>query len=402
MFSRLLLEHPWWLLLLAPLLIGIFTRTSKTYFSKAHSHIAPVSLNGHPRIYRAWQVISYALPKWIKVFVLILMIAALADVTRGYTVVVGQKIFQRFIIGVDATSSMYGFFAPYSSITCKQNGIFFPRIKGSCRALRRVVDDVEKETKGEIRPRVLLGLIQWAYSSAVVSYPTSDYVRFREKIENLEFMSHGLGVSTLMHNALWNMFLMAFDRNMKKDSGYTHLTGLDIQIIYASLAPGPPGSPLYLPKDILEKVAKIKLEMRDTIFIMPTDAVVYYLKDRMDGQHPSIRRVLQLAEIFEIPVQFLSTDEDYPELKLLARRTGFGPPGGPQRGDFRVVRKEGDVYLIDEMLSGILESRFGLTVPTFETHRESYADLMLEISLTLLTFGVLWKKILARSLTDAE
>lgn len=402
MFTSLLSEHPWWLLLLAPLTVGILTRIPRTYISKAHSHIAPLSLVTGARSRRVLRKVALALPSWIKALVLVLIIVALVDVTRGYTVVVGQKIFQRFIIALDVSSSMYGFTTPLSTITCKKNGVLFPRIRGSCRALYRVVDDIEKETKGELRPRVLIGLIQWAIKSAVVSYPTSDYKRSREKIDMLEFNSHGLGNATIMQGALWDMFLMALDRNMKKDSGFTHFSGRDMQILYASLAPGPKGSPLYLPKDMTEKIVKVKEEMRDTVFIVPTDAVVFYLQGRMDGQHPSIRRGLQLAEILEIPVYFISTDEDYPELKRLARRTGFGPASGPHRGDFRVVRREGDTYLIDEMVSGILQSRFGLTTPTYETRRESYADVALELALTLALLGVLWNKLVIRSLTDQE
>lgn len=402
MFSLFLWEHPWWLLLLVPLVIGMATRIPSTYISKAHFHIAPFSSVRGISLRRIARRVALAILPVTKALILVFVVVALADITRGYTVVIGQKIFQRFIMGLDVSSSMYGFSTSLSTITCKQNGVLFSRIKGSCRALWRVVDDVEKETKGEARPRILLGLLQWAWSSAVVSYPTSDYARFRDKVDKLEFNSHGLGVSTMMHTALWDMFLMAFDRNLKINSGFTYFSGRDMQMIYASLAPGPKESPLYLPKDIAEKIAKVKMEMRDTIFIVPTDAVVFYLQGRMDGQHPSIRRLLQLAETLEIPVHFISTDEDYPELKRLARRTGFGPIGGPQRGDFRVVRKEGDIYLIDEMVGAILQSRFGLSVPTYETRRESYSDLAIEIILTLALFGVMWNKLVVRSLTDPE
>ena len=402
MFASLLLEHPWWLLLLIPLVIGFFRRVHSTYISKAHTHIAPISL---VKGINARKIMGWArriTPILVTALILVCIIVALVDITRGYTIVVGQKMFQRFIIALDVSSSMYGFGSELPMITCGKNGVLFPRIRGSCQALLRVVEDIEKETKGEMRPRILIGLTQWAYKSAVVSYPTSDYKRLREKINLLEFKGHNLGASTQMHAALWDMFLMALERNLKKNSGFAHLSGRDIQILYGALAPGAKDSILYLPRDILERVVKVKEEMRDTIFIVPTDAVVHFLKDRMDGQHPSLRRLLQLAEVLEIPVYFISTDEDYPELRRLARRTGFGPLGGPQRGDFLMVRKEGEGYLIDEMLRGVFQSRFKLTVPTYEERRESYADLALEIALTLVIFQVLWRKLVTRSLTDYE
>ncbi|MDO8591146.1 MAG: VWA domain-containing protein [bacterium] len=402
MFPQLFLEHPWWLILLIPLVIGIGVRISSTYFLKAHSHIAPIFLRKWHRLRKIGRRIALALPIWIKVLTLILIITALVDVTRGYVIVLGQKVTQRIIVNLDVSSSMYGFGSPLSTITCKQNSILFPRIRGACRALYRLVDDVEKETRGEVRPRVTLSLLQFASRSAVVSYPTTDYVRFREKVDRLEFKDHGLGASTSMHLALWDMFLMALERNRKKDSGFTNLTGYDLQKIYAALAPGPRTSPLYIPQDLAKKLSQIKIEMRDTVFMVPTDAVVFYLQFKMDSQHPSIRRLMQLAEFLEIPVYFLSTDEHYPDLQRLARRTGFGPLGGPHRGEFLMVRKEQDEYLIEGLVTKILASRFNITIPTYETRRESYTDLMLELALTLAVFGVLWKKFVARSLTDLE
>ena len=404
MFSQLVLEHPWWLILLIPLAIGVLKRVPSAYLSKAHSYIAPIFLNRKAKIRHSWQRFAFAVPNLAKIIVLVFIVAALIDITRGYTVVVGQKTSQRLIVALDVSSSMYGFGASFSSITCERNSVLFPRIKGACRALYRLLGDVERETRDEKNPRVLLGLMQFAGNSAVVSYPTSDYARFRKKIDILEFRSHGLGISTNMHTAMWDMFLVALNRNLEANSGFTRLTGEDMRKIYSALAPGPENSSLYLSKDTALKIVKIKSEMKDTVFIIPTDALVDYLKYRMDRERPSIRRLMQLAEILEIPVYFLSTDEDYPDLKRLARRTGFGPLGGPYRGDFLMVSKEKNEYLVDELVSRITRSRFGLTVPTYESRRQSYADLAIELALTFLGFGVLWKKCVAsaRSLTDQE
>ena len=401
MFSQLIFEHSWWLLLLIPLAIGFFTRKSFTYISKAHSHLAPVSLR-RARICHWWWKFAFGVPRWTKVLTLVFIVAALLDITKGYIVLVSQKTSQRFFVDVDVSSSMYGFGTSFSTITCKKNSEFFPRIKGVCRASYRLVDEVERETKNEKEPRIQLALLQFAWRSAVVSYPTSDYRRYRAKIDELEFNRHGLGASTRIHAALWDMFLMAFGRNMKQDGGFTYLSAKDIQIIYAALAPGPKDSPLYFPRDLVEKLTKMRQEMRDTVFIMPTDAVVSYLVGKMDGVHPSIRRLMRLAEFLEIPVYFLSTDEEYPELKRLARRTGFELPEGSYRGDFLMVRQEKDEYLIEELMARLLKSRFGLSVPTYEERRESYADFFLELSLTFIAFGVLWRKLVSRSLTEQE
>lgn len=402
MLKSFVLECPWWLILIIPIIIGIITKVSSTYFSKAHLHTAPIFLSGMARTRKSLQYCSFQIPNLTKILVLVLMILALTDITKGYTVITGQKVFHRIIVSIDVSSSMYGYRTNISNINCKHNANLFIRIRGSCRALYRLVNEVEKEAKDEKRPRILLGLLQFASKSAVVSYPTSDYARFRKKIDVLEFKSHGLDNATDMHDAIWDMFIMALDRNMSANSNFTNLTADDINTIYTALAPGPKESALHIPKSIAEKMAKIKNEMKDTIFIIPTDAVMHYLKKRMDGQHPSIRRLLQLAELIEIPVYFISTDEDYPELKRLAVRTGFGPLGGQHRGNFLMVRREKDEYLIDEIVGGILKSRFGMKIPISESRRKSYSGLAIELSLTFLGFGILWKKYVARSLTDIE
>lgn len=402
MFSSFVLEHPWWFLLVIPVVIGILTKIPLGYIFKAHLYTAPIFLSRRTKIRQAWQNFSLEVPNSTKVLTLLLIILALVDITMGYTVVTERKTSHRIIVNLDVSSSMYGFSTNITNINCSRNANQFPRIKGACHALYRLVNDVDKETKDEKNPMILLGLLQFASKSAVVSYLTTDYTRFRKKIDVLEFNSHSLGSATNMHSAIWDMFIMALDRNMKKNSNFIHLSGVEVRVIYNALAPGPQKSNLYFPKDVGEKISRIKNEMRDTIFIIPTDAVVSYLKSRMDGQHPSIRRLLQLAEALEIPVYFISTDEDYPELKRLAVKTGFGPSGGPHRGNFLMVRREKDEYLIDKIVSGILNSRFGMKVSSYESRRESYAGLAIELALTFLVFGILWKKYVARSLTDVE
>lgn len=402
MFPSFFLENPWWFLLVIPLVIGCLTKIPFGYFRKAHLHTAPIFLSRRVKIRQVWQYISLEIPNSTKIIALLLIILALVDIKVGYTVVTAKKVSHRIIINLDVSSSMYGFETKIQNINCGNNAQFFPRIRGSCRALYRLINEVEKETRGENYPRILLGLLQFSGRSAVVSYPTSDYSRFKRKVDVLEFKSHGLGISTEMHLAIWDMFIMALDRNMEKNSNFTHLAGEDVKTIYNALAPGQQKLALYLPKNVALKVEKIKNEMRDTVFIVPTDAVMFYLQMRMYAPHPSIMRLLQLAEALEIPVYFISTDEDYPELKRLAVKTGFGPMGGSHRGNFLMVRREKDEYLIDEIVSGILSSRFGMEIPYYELRRKSYAGLAIELSLTFLVFGILWRKCVARSLTDLE
>ena len=110
----------------------------------------------------------------------------------------------------------------------------------------------------------------------------------------------------------------------------------------------------------------------------------------------------QLAELLETPFFYLSTDEFYPELKRLARHTGSGPPDGPNRGDFFMVKKDGDYAQMSELVSAILKARFSQKITVNVIRRESYAEVCVGIALVLFIVSLWWNKTFARSLTDTE
>jgi len=128
-----------------------------------------------------------------------------------------------------------------------------------------------------------------------------------------------------INGVIWNMYLMALDRNFKNEPGFVFLSENDKEWIARALNPASADSPSILSDELRNKLMRIREELRDTVFIVFTDAVVQYLTIQMySEQHGfpfSIERELKLAELLELPVFFISTDEFYPELKELARYT---------------------------------------------------------------------------------
>jgi len=333
------------------------------------------------------------------------MVFLMVDITRAYVVVTDQRARHRIFVLIDSSSSMYGFFTALKSITCKTNGQFFPRISGVCRALYQLIDTLERAGAGkEAEAKDLIAVGQFAEHSYVVSYLTDDYRRLRERIDRLEFQSYLiLGSATNMHLAIWDMYLMALERNRDPSSGYTYLSDEELRKIALALAPGPRGSPLVFPETLVEKLKKIREELRDTTFLVTTDAVMQYLESRVEGGNPqSIRRQMQLGEYLETPWYFLSSDEFYPELARLARLTGYGLAGGNNHGDFLMVKREGDFAQMQDLVAQILQSRLGRTVPVKSERRESWAVPLAIAILTLLAMSVVWNKWFSRSLTTSE
>src|SRR3990167_4814231 len=99
----MILEHPWWFLLIIPVVIGALTKVSSTYFSKAHLNIAPIFLNKSAKVRQVLRFISFRIPDLTKILVLTFIILALVNITEDFTVTVGRKVSYRIIISLDVS-----------------------------------------------------------------------------------------------------------------------------------------------------------------------------------------------------------------------------------------------------------------------------------------------------------
>lgn len=395
-------QNPWWFLALIPLALGMFLRTKKYYVGKLHSYLL-VGKRGRIRT-----KVRFALPSFFETIGLILFVIALADLTLTHRSVTEKATTHRFISWVDSSSSMtwkqksgWSGGIP-SAIPCKGKEVrFFPRIDGACRALYRIVEEVEQAAKEKGRnERDLIGIGQFARDSFVISYPSNDYARLREKIDRMSLRSWAiLGIHTNMHLGMWDMYLMILDRNTKKDSGLTYLSGREMLVLARSLGPGRSGANYVPPSELREKLLQLRAELKDTVLIMITDALVYQVSNVLNVSPYSLKKMLELAAFLEMSVYFISTDEFHPELKRLARATGSGPVGGKQRGDFLVVKKERDYYNIEELIINILRERLGRVVLVPVERRESYGEWFVVLGLTSLVIAVVLQQTISRSLT---
>lgn len=396
--GQIMLQQPYWLLLLIPLFLGLFFRSRAHYVQKTHDYLK--KRQGERRF---WTRVRFSLPLSCVLFAMILLVAALGDATRGYVFIEEIARMHRIFVWVDSSSSMYGFSTTLPSITCEKNAEFFPRIYGACRALSRLIADIErfsydkKYNKGED----LIGIGQFATHSYVIAYPSQDYGRLREKVRNMEFYSRGiLGIHTNIHLAMWDLYLMALDRNLRSANRATHLSGKELRLLAKSLEPESMFSSYTPPQELVKKLSLIREEFRDTVFIFITDALMMQMDLVMNRPPYSLKKQMQLAVFLELPVFYLSVEDYHPELKRLARLTGFGPVDGGNRGDFLIVRREHDFAHIEDLVRRILEARFQMTATRSIERRESYSELCVRLALIFLVLGLVLQKTAARSLTD--
>lgn len=393
-------ENPWWFLLVIIFVLGLFLRQRSHYLKKAHIHFAPLYMQP---MESTRKVLTQAIPAIFSFLTMLAITGALANFNIGYIRIQEEEASNRIIGSVDTSGSMV-VQRPYTSspvgaavVTCNTNSWWYPRAHGACRTLYKLLDEIEMHSKKRKDDSIkdLVGLFVFGTASYVLSQPSSDYAAIRTKVDTFNWKDERISGSTNFHLALWDMFLMALERNTFKDSGFTYLSGAEIKILGNSLrAPGN-----FFPPPFLEdKLKRIRSELRDTVLFLVTDTEI----GALDTPEYSARKLLQLAAFLEMPVYVISVEMFDMNLKNLLKRTGFGPPDGPGRGDLFVVKKERDLYNIEKLVDDILKTRFSLRVSTFREERKFYGWWFVLAALTFASIRVFLKMKFDRSLTDVE
>ncbi len=397
--------QPLWFIALIPVFIGIFLKRKGGYMYKES---ISVSQRGARNLFRT------CLPLFFATLTLVFIVLALTDVTRKYSVEEETLSVNRIFVAIDNSSSMYDF-SGNTPIYCtdKNLDITFPRIYGACRALYRLIDETQafSQKKG-IGEEDKIAILRFALYSFGQIPPTSDYERLRVTIDKMNWrLRSTLGIFTEIHLALWDMYLMAIERNRVRDGESVYFSKKDIEALYYALAPEEGVETISLPNNFMGSVNKegeyipgkidlLREELKDTVFIIITDAYPGQLDSRLNKEPVSLIKMLSFAKILHLPVYFISTDNPHLVYKRLARETGFGPVGSPNRGDFLVVKKDDSFKRIEELMANILAARFGRKFSTFIERRESYTPLFSILALTFFLFWVLSKETIRRSLTD--
>lgn len=391
-------HHPGYLFLFVLILLGFFFR--KNSYSLPIS-VSYLRISGRMRTH-----FRFALPYFLGFLCLSAIILGLVDITRTIISVKEQKSQHRIFVAIDKSSSMWGFGAKHLSIKCVTTARFYPRIWGECRAMFKIIDAVEKRAlreKGDAKVEDLVSIILFARDAAVISYPTSDYPVLRKKMENIDWLSGAsgrLGINTNIHLAVWGMLRMALERNLRVESGTASFTGKDMRLLQRVL--GPKISPdFFPPKELDEKLKALRKELRDTLFIVLTDALTGQMESVMDAEPYSLKKLMQLFSYIGVQTVFISTDEFHLELARLAKRTGFEDGGRSWRGDFIMVRKERDYTNIESLVDRVLAERFGMSVFASVERRVSYTEWFAGAALIFLGIALICKLTMARTLTDS-
>lgn len=393
-------KYPWILLLAVLVLISLFLGKASYRIPFSFSHLRPAKHVG-----RIWTRVRFALPLFFGFLAMCSTLVAIADITRTTVYVREQKSQHRIFASVDKSSSTWNFSAQHPSITCTTTAKFYPRIWGECRAMLRIIDMVARrasEEKGTQKVEDLISIILFAREAAVISYPTSDYTALRRRMESIDWLGRTtgrLGIHTNIHYAVWGMIRMALERNMRGESGITPLGGVDMRVLARALDPSL-SRDFSPPREIESKLKLIRPELRDTIFVVLTDALEYQMETAMNASPHSLRKLLQLLAFVELQTVFISTDEFHLETARLSKRTGFEDPSGSQRGEFLMVRKERDYENIEVLVGKILSERFGMKISAPVERRVSYAEEFLLAALIFTCIALLSKLTVARSLTE--
>lgn len=332
------------------------------------------------------------------------IVFALGDVTRRYVTDVVTYAFNRLYITLDNSSSMYGFSGD-GPIYCEDRNLkySFPRIWGACRINSRIIDATEVHSKKrDDGRRDQLGFLRFARNSFVGTYGTTDYDRARTWLKELNWRDREkMGVHTEIHLALWDMWQVALQRNFRHADGFTSLDERDrAMLLKAFAAEGSDISAVRFqpPRALVPKLESLKSDLRDTAFIIVTDAHEGQFDSRLNASPVSLTKMMKMAEYLEMPVYVISMNIDHAFVRKLAERTGHGPHGGADRGAFYLLKGEKNYEDVDAVVDKILSTRFR-TVAKQTTRREGYTPMLGGLAALLVFLGVLAELTVGRSLT---
>lgn len=355
------------LLLLLPLVFGSFGVGRVRAVTKTWNEDGGISLRSRFRVF---------LPRACCFVGLVFAVFALADVARRYVVTHDQFAVNRLYVTLDNSSSMYGF-GGGDPIHCADKDLKYeyPRIWNGCRAMARIVDATEEYAKtkkdGDER-KDRIGLLRFGLYSFVEIYGTSDYDRVRKVMRELNWRDPKTGIFTEIHLALWDMFQVALQRNFRKAEGVTFLDEKERILLVRSLYPEGLEVHYHPPRLLEPKLRALRTDLRDTAFIIITDAHEGQFDGRLDKSPVSLVKMMQLAEFLEVPVYVISIYTDHERVRKLAARTGYGPMGGKDRGGFFLLKGEKNYEHMDVIVNEILASRFRIVATEKEWRRETY------------------------------
>lgn len=333
----------------------------------------------------------------------IFIVLGLADVARRYTVTEHRYMTNRLIVTLDNSSSMYNF-GYGDPIHCADQDLkrTYPRIWGACLAMARLIDETEEYAKkkhAEDR-KDQIAILRFGLNSFVESYATSDYDRLRAIMKKLNWRDPRTGIFTEIHLALWDMYQVALQRNARGTEGFQSFSEEERLLLARSLSPEGLEVRYHVPLSLEGKLRAMRADLRDTAFIIISDAQEGQFEQRLDKAPVSLVKMMQLAEYLEVPVYVVSIYADNERVRKLASQTGYGPMGGKNRGAFYLLKGEKNFADMGAIVDKILSARFRFDSRLSELRRESFASLCALLALILIGTGLLlslspWGRVLS-------
>lgn len=378
------------LLLLVPIALGSVGVGRSRAITKAWNESGESSPRSRFRV---------LLPRFCCLIGLVFVVFALADISRRFVVVENRYAMNRLYLSLDNSGSMWNWYDPRERnerrnipIRCVDRDIKnqYPRIWNACRAVARIVDATEeyakKKSAGERKD--IIGLLRFGLYSFVEIYGTSDYDRVRRAMEKLDWRDPRIDIYTEIHLALWDMFQVALQRNFRRGENVTFLDDKDRLMLIRSLYPEGLDVRYHPPRLLEPKLIALRKDLRDTAFIIISDAQEGQFEARLDKTPVSLVKMMQLAEFLEMPVYIISIWADNEIVRKLVGRTGHGPIGGKDRGEFYLLKGEKNFAHMDEIVNEILSSRFRVVATQNELRKESYTSYFAGIALLFICIGM--------------
>ncbi|HEY4519448.1 MAG TPA: hypothetical protein VJH33_00215 [Candidatus Paceibacterota bacterium] len=370
------------LFLLVPLLLGATLGVQKVgaVVKGWSGHTSPLQLQ--PRI---------IVPRLFFFLCALCIVLALSDITRRYTVAQDQYATNRLYTTLDNSSSMYGFDASGPPIHCTDKGLkrAYPRIFNACRAMFKIIDAMEAYVKKKNDgSQDKIGLLRFGLFSFVELYGSTDYERARTLMREINWRDPRTGIYTEYHLALWDMFQVALQKNFRRADGVVPLDDGDRRALALSLYPESGNTRYAVPRALKAKLEGLRADLKDTAFIIITDAHEGQFEGRLHKSPVSLIKMMQLAEFIELPIYIISIYRDHEVVRKLAEKTGSGPVGGPNRGAFYLLKGEQNFEDMDAIVEKILSARFRVVSTAKRWERESYTSLFASISFLCLLLGL--------------
>ena len=363
-------SHPLFLLLFA-LSLGLIIARKTKYFLR-HAHIKIV-INVKRKNWGG--AMLNALPIFVKWLAWILLILAAADYSSGYVEYYHKDIIHQYILIDDGSGSMIDGAA--------KNGVG-KSLKALLAGNEKFLTTLENLKRPDGGKDQIAATI-FSNDVFVVSYFTEDYDFIRKKLNQVDWRIRPLNLGTEMDKAIWLGIKMILKRNSESQGTFyseDEMASLNIRAVGSGRQFDLENLPT-----LKSKTEKIKNEIKGSALVIFTDGQITF-----DGHQfrMSVAKLLLFCKSLGIRVYLISVDQIESDLTRYIKETG---------GDGLIIRGM-DTKKITDAYTNIVNREAGEYIVSDRRQKRSYAEWLAGAGLALLTFYIMLKNTVSRSLTE--